>query len=79
LLGDLSGELFKACHNDPWSGLMEQMGSNYADVKDFRRRFNDGLEKVQRAWRGLRRYTIGKRTSYKTKCSSSTPKEKTHN
>ncbi|MFK8720218.1 replication protein RepA [Escherichia coli] len=37
----------------PWSGLMEQMGSNYADVKDFRRRFNDGLEKVQRAWPGL--------------------------
>lgn len=37
----------------PWLGLMEQMGSNYADVKDFRRRFNDGLEKVQRAWPGL--------------------------
>lgn len=37
----------------PWSGLMEQIGSNYADVKDFRRRFNDGLKKVQRAWPGL--------------------------
>ncbi|EEC2698869.1 pirin [Salmonella enterica] len=37
----------------PWLGLMEQMGSNYSDVRDFRRRFNDGLEKVQRAWPGL--------------------------
>lgn len=29
------------------------MGSNYSEVRDFRRRFNDGLEKVQRAWPGL--------------------------
>ncbi|MCV5960519.1 pirin, partial [Escherichia coli] len=34
----------------PWSGLMEQLGSNYANVKSFRRRFNDGLEKVLQAW-----------------------------
>uniref|UniRef100_UPI004048991C replication protein RepA n=1 Tax=Vibrio anguillarum TaxID=55601 RepID=UPI004048991C len=37
----------------PWLGLMEQMGSNYADVNSFRRRFNDGLKKVQQAWPNL--------------------------
>ncbi|MDD8274354.1 pirin [Escherichia coli] len=34
----------------PWSGLMEQMGSNYANVKNFKQRFKDGLKKVQQAW-----------------------------
>ncbi|HHJ3218765.1 TPA: replication protein RepA [Vibrio parahaemolyticus] len=34
----------------PWLGLMGQLGANYANVKDFKRRFNGGLKKVQQAW-----------------------------
>lgn len=37
----------------PWAGLVEQIGSNYSDDRDFMRRFSDGLVKVKQAWPGL--------------------------
>ena len=38
----------------PWEGLMDQIGANYPNTpqghRDFRKRFLDGLKKVQYAW-----------------------------
>jgi hypothetical protein len=37
----------KQAHFIPWAALFEQMGSNYGDVKDFKKRFKAALKKVR--------------------------------
>ena len=34
----------------PWSGLAEQLGSNYGELNNFRRKTKQSLQKVQAAW-----------------------------